>query len=127
MPKLEHIDVSYNKMTNNLKALLCGVDHPGFPCLIRLELTNTQLCNNDLISINEAIDEGKMSNIRNLSLSKNDLPKMKDELKKTVETCIKRYTKLEVVLHFFKTGLSDDFLNEMRGMCEESVISLLAY
>ena len=124
MPMLEQLDVSYNKMTKNLKALLCGVDHPGFPCLVRLGLINTQLCKDDLISISKAVDENKMPSLRHLLLGKNDLPKMKVEFKKTVESCINQYTKLQVVLHLFKTGLPDDFLNKMRAMCEETVICI---
>ena len=124
MPMLEHLDVSYNKMTKNLEALLCGVDHPGFPCLVRLGLTNTQLSKDDLISISKAVDENKLPSLRHLLLGKNDLPKMKAELKKTVESCINKYTKLQVVLHLFKTGLPDAFLNTMRVMCEETVICI---
>ena len=124
MPKLEHLDVSYNKMAKNLKVLLCGDDHPGFPCLARLGLINVQLCKDDLVSISKAVDENKLPSLRHLLLGKNDLPKMKIELKKTVESCIKRYTKLQVVLHFFKTGLPDDFIIRMRVMCEETVICI---
>ena len=124
MPMLEQLDVSHNKMTKNLKALLCGVEHPGFPCLVRLGLINTQLCKDDLMSISKAVDENKLPSLRHLLLGKNDLPKMKAELKKTVERCINRYTKLQVVLNLFKTGLPDAFLNQMRAMCEETVICI---
>ena len=63
LPQLKGLDLRDNNLTGNLKNLLGGADHPGFPCLERLEpwtLSNTLWTWVDAQSLSEAIGAGKL-------------------------------------------------------------------
>ena len=75
-PHLNHLDLSY-KLTGIVNRLLDGSNHPGFPSLVNLSLSHTNLANQDLQSITEAVRQGRIPLLEKLDLNKNDFSSMK--------------------------------------------------
>ena len=74
LPRLEHLDLSYNsEMADTLGDLLNDTDHPGFPLLIYLDLININITGKDLLSIAQAVEQGRFPKLRKLNLGRNNL------------------------------------------------------
>ena len=125
LPQLEHLDLSYNfEIADTLGGLLNGTDHHGFPCLMYLDLINTNLTSNDLINIAEAVTQRRLPKLRRLHLGKNNLNTLRREhqVRRLVQSCINRYEKLDVIVNVFETDLSDIFVSELQSICDGSVV-----
>ncbi len=76
LPHLKRLDFSKNTLTGCLRHLFGGPDHPGFPSLEKLYLSETHLNREDVESLIEAVRAGKLPKLNKLSLSHNDLSHM---------------------------------------------------
>ena len=70
-----------------LLKLLNEPDHPGFPCLEMLSLARTQLNQEDVESLSEAVRAGKLPQLKLLDLSRNDLMHMEREVEALIAAC----------------------------------------
>ena len=123
LPQLEHLDLSMNyKIAGTLGILLNGPNHPGFPFMKYLDLLKIQLTGEDLLSIAEAVRDGRMPKLQRLKLDKNNLSAVENEVRVLVQNCVKSYKKLHVLVQVFDTNLSETFINELQSLCEDSVV-----
>ena len=123
LPQLQQLDLSMNyEVAGTLSVLFNGTGHPGFPFLIKLDLLKIQLTGEDLISIAESVRQGRMPKLRRLTLDKNNLSAVKDQVKILVQICVNSYKKLQVLIQVFDTNLSEAFVRELQSLCEDSVV-----
>ena len=123
LPQLQHLDLSYNfEISDTLVDLLNGTNHPGFPLLIYLDILNVNLTGRDLLSIAQAVEQGRLPKLRRLNLGRNNLLEKEDQVRILVQSCIRSYVKLEVIVHVFDTKLSETFVTELKSLCEDSVV-----
>ena len=123
LPRLEHLDLSMNyEVAGRLSSLLNGTHHPGIPFLMYLDLMKIQLRGEDVLSIAEAVNDGLMPKLRILKLDNNDLSTMTEEVQSLVQSCISSYKKLDVIVQVFNTKLEETFVNELKSLCEGSVV-----
>ena len=121
--RLEHLDLSYNfKIADILDGLLNGTDHPGLPCLMYLDLMNTNLTSNDLINIAESVKQSRLPKLRRLNLGRNNLFGREHQVRRLVQSCINSYEKLDVIVNVFETDLSDIFVSELQSICDGTVV-----
>ncbi len=73
LPQLMWLDLSCNNLTDCLKNLFGGPDHPSFPSLEGLDLSNTHLNQEDVESLTEAVGAGKLPQLKHLNLSNKTL------------------------------------------------------
>ena len=123
LPRLEHLDLSMNnEVAGRLSSLLNGTHHPGFPFLMYLDLMKIKLRGEDVLSIAEVVNDGLVPKLRILRLDNNDLSTMTEEVQSLVQSCISSYKKLEVIVQVFNTKLEETFVNELKSLCEGSVV-----
>ena len=66
--QLKEIDLSENTLTGCLGDLFGSTDCPSFPSLETLQLENTELSRDDLISLFQAVRDGKLPKLCNLNV-----------------------------------------------------------
>lgn len=117
VPCLAHLSISDNKMTGLLRGLFCGENHPGFPYLKSLNLSNVQLNPDDLNSIRETIAENRIPHLRQMFLDGNNFLSMMAGVENLVRKCKEAYTKLNVMLFFSPNLVQLEFFEEMKKIC----------
>ena len=123
LPRLEHLNLSFNSdIAHTLGSLLNGTNHPGFPFLMYFDLMRTRLTDRDLLSIAEAVEQGRLPKLRRLNLGRNELSRMEHQIRILVEKCVSNYKKLEVTVQVFNTKLSETFLHKLQSICQDSVV-----
>ncbi len=73
LPQLKVLVLWNNILTGWLKDLFVGPNHPGFPRLEMLGLEGTHLNSEDVESLSEAVRAGKLPELKELALGKNNL------------------------------------------------------
>ncbi len=73
LSQLKELDLENNDLTGDLKLLFEGPNHPGFPEMEFLRLCNTDLCQEDVESLGDAIKAKKWPKLKELDLSENTL------------------------------------------------------
>ena len=123
LPQLKELELRDNTLSGCLKDLFGGQDHPGFPSLEELDLSETHLNREDVESLSEAVRAGKLPNLRELDLnhwlnwlglSHNNLSGMEREVEALIAACDAHCEK-RVKLDLWNTGLSEEF----QQMCRD--------
>ena len=122
LPQLRKLDLSFSELTGSLKCLL---GHPGFPHLQQLVLMKTGLNQEDLTSLCESVNQNWMPELRKLLLDHNDLSTMESQMENLIESCTKRYEKLNLVIQLSFTKLPTTFTSKMRDICSGTVVHIL--
>ena len=125
LPQLRKLDLSFSEVTGSLKCLLGGTGHPGFPYLQQFSLVKTELSQEDLISLGEAVNQNRMPQLRKLRLDNNDLSTMESEVENLVESCTKRYEKLNFVIQLSFTNLPGTFILKLHDICSGTVVRII--
>ncbi len=73
LPYLKELKLSWNTLTGCLKDLFGGPDHPGFLSLEILDLGKTDLNRENVESLGEAVQAGKLPQLKKLNLKWNTL------------------------------------------------------
>ncbi len=68
LPQLKEMHLSHNTLTGCLKDLFGGPNHPGFPSLVFLYLSHTDLNREDMESLGEAVRTGKLPQLKKMTL-----------------------------------------------------------
>ena len=71
--KLEHMNLTGNTLTDCMVDLLGGDDHPGFSSLKMLDISDSKLSRDDVMTIAAASCSGKLQKLEHLDLSRNCL------------------------------------------------------
>ena len=120
LPKLRNLNLSENTLTGYLSSLLPD-PHPGIPKLQLLRLTYTAVNKDDLQHLKHLVQYGKLPNLSDLNLERNELFQMKEELRDLVETCITRHQGY-LRLRLADNNLPEEFENQLKQCCDGTKI-----
>ena len=122
-PKLCRFKLGGNTLTGSLKNLISG-GHIGLPHLEWMHIMDCRLNVQDLRHVRNLIKLRKVSNLSNLSLVRNRLSEMEEELQMFIEDCV-NYHQRELTLYLSNNDLSETFKTTWLNVCQGTKIKLM--
>ena len=85
LPNLTKLNISNNTLTGLVGVLMGGTDHPGYTSLELLAMSGISVSKDDMKCLSQAVVAGKLPRLRILTLLRNNLHLMTEEVEHLYE------------------------------------------
>ena len=124
LPNLKELSILGNTLTGLVGVLMGGADHPGYTSLEVLGMDCISVSKDDMKCLSQAVVAGKLPRLQNLTLWRNNLHLMTEEVEHFVRSCVECYSKQRFALMLGLNQLTDTFVQQLKSIVQGTGIKL---